>query len=282
MEAKTKLIYVYIYDPAWSSYSKKSDCAVCTTIHCSKTEECGLYKRKECFLLSSGGLFRDSTCPHGKKEKCYGHTRRAKNYRSWIERMEKTFKITNQVGPCNTKMAEVGDYIILPYSFFEADKLFEADKCIYSSNNKFLDKSKWNVETVKKILNFKPQALFCGEITDYQREDVPRIIMHLKEVFPEMFDRVCKEIPELEDRVKELSNIGRKAILITTATDSKPFIDCHGASWAWDGSYLTSKDSRSSFMPIDSFSEVRIKPKEECVIEINDDSQVGTKTVFKD
>lgn len=108
---------------------------------------------------------------------------------------------------------------------------------------------------------------------------MPKFVQHLRELFPELYNNVSKEI-DLSGYV--VSYIGRKALLssLEPGTEVK---DGKGNkyTWIWDGTYLTSYDAFLGFMPV-KFSEqiVKLKPLPDEVITISNDNQVTAKTIF--
>ena len=282
MESKEyKVIYAYVFDAARSLFkSSRNDKAKCTVIRCCNFDNCGLYKRGECAWIGGIGYHR---CPYGKYNQETGFTKRAKSYSKWIrEKKEKYKDVPKGLGSHSKVMAVVGDYLFLPYSFMTLNKSipFLAHSSLFSGGNCFLPKTSFTIKNIINMCEYSPQALMGGEITSYQQEQIPKFIKHLSEQMPDLFEELCKEYPRAQEEVEKYSYIGRKALLKTLVPNVGEFVDIHKGNWRWDGKYLISKNSKASFMLVNKFSEIRLVPDEESVVEITDDSQVGEDTVF--
>ena len=130
------------------------------------------------------------------------------------------------------------------------------------------------------MCNYRPKAMMGGEITDYQKKEVPKFIKHLSEKMPDTYKELCLKYERAAQIEKDYSYIGRKALLSTIAPNVGELVDIHKGSWAWDGKYLTSYNSHASFMLTSKFSEIRVIPSENVEIKITDDKQVNKNTVF--
>ena len=124
-----------------------------------------------------------------------------------------------------------------------------------------------------------------GEITSYQKEAVPKFLVHLREVDPEMWAQLIAVRPELD---KQASHVGRSALLSTL----KPGIewtenaDKYPVKWQWDGTTLktTSMNSYSS-----TWGKVKVEsvvihatPKADATVVVQSDEWVVAETVFVD
>jgi len=275
-----KVIHAHVFDPRHtffkSSANEKSECSVAS---CCNSERCGLFKRKECCLVG-GSLFRES-CPYGKRSTHAGYSRRASKFYDWIKEQEAQYSnVLNALSSVSKVMSLVGEYVYLPYSFITMNESvpFTQRENFFSKGNRFLPVAHFTIENIEYICNFHPMAMMGGEITSYQKEEVPKFVKHLSEQFPELYAELCKKLP----RVNEISltNVGREAYLRTLNTNVGEFIDCHKSHWVWDGEYLISKDSKASFMLVDKFAEIRIKPNGDPTVKITDDKQVNGKTEY--
>jgi hypothetical protein len=286
------LIGFGIYDPASPNIlfkSKSTDRASCDSYYCEKIESCPLLKKKQCINL----LFFGPKCPHGYKQREEGPTKRSRNCKTWIQsKIELTkncqYAVNNRPPD---KVVEVGDWIYLPYSHIDMNKNIPvlAHSGFMVSGSPFIKKEQFTVETVKSIVDFKPQAAFGGEIKEYQQKTVPTFLTHLKEVFPQLYDLLSKECVQ-----KYLPNgianyVGRKALLFTTAPWDNISIDKNYA-FKWDGQKLHSVKYATLWLDIvdennkrsiDDISVV-ITPNKNTIIKIEDNQQVTEQTIFID
>jgi hypothetical protein len=178
-------------------------------------------------------------------------------------------------------MAFIGDYVFLPYSHMDlADVGFVQKNIYFNVSCPFLLKENFTVDTVLYLLNFRPQAMMGGEITSYQKEEVPKFVKHLQEISPDLFDKVYEKSEKVRAIIQTYSYIGRKALLTSLTPNVGKFVDIHKGEWTWDGEYITSKNSKAAFVLVDKFEEIKIKPVPDAVVVITDNNQVNTDTVF--
>jgi hypothetical protein len=103
-------------------------------------------------------------------------------------------------------MEEIGDYIYLHYAHINMNEgvPFLAKSYLFSSGMPFLLKKDFTLENIIKMIKFRPQALFGGEITEYQQKTVPLFLQHLQLKYPELFGQIPAELLE---KYKVLPNI---------------------------------------------------------------------------
>jgi len=276
-----KIVHAHIFEPDKSFFkSNRKNKASCSIIICNNSENCGLYKRNECSWLAPFGWQK---CPYGKYKEEEGFTKKANAYNKWIkERKDKYVDVLDKLHSHKDILTEVGDYVFLPYSHITMNESisFLSKGGLFTKENVFLHKSDFTINNIISICDFRPQAMMGGEITSYQLEQVPKFIKHLSEVIPEKYNELCITYERAKTIVNNFNYIGRKALLNTIIPNRGELIDCHKAKWIWDGEYLTSYNSSASFMIISNFSELRLKPLDDCVIEITSNDQVNKNTKF--
>lgn len=281
MEFPEKVVYANIFEPDKSLFkSSKKDKATCKKITCTGYEQCGLYKRGECSLITVIGWHR---CPYGRFSTEEGFTSRANAYSKWIDERKIQYKeALNKLKSHSYILTEVGDYVFLPYGHMTMNKdiPFLEHSSLFINGNCFLHKNAFTIHNIINICEFRPMAMIGGEITSYQNEEVPKFLKHLSEQMPEIFKELSREYERAKTTVNSFSHIGRKAYLNTLTPNIGEFVDCHKSKWIWDGTYLTSYNSAASFMLVNKFSELRIKPIGEHVVTITDNDQVNKDTKF--
>ena len=57
-------------------------------------------------------------------------------------------------------------------------------------------KRNFTSEFIVELINYRPRAMMGGEITSYQREEVPKFCSQLKRYMPDMSEKVKKYIPK--------------------------------------------------------------------------------------
>lgn len=262
-------------EPALFFKRKKSDPAEHLTITCS-CESCPLLARGECATI---GVFR-TYCPYGSKREETGPTMRAAKFGAWIrERRAMHPGVSWNVGIPTTKLAFVGDYVYLPYS--------HADDCkaVPFHRGPWLNREDWTLENVLKLIDFRPQALFGGEITDYRVKIVPLMLHHIRELDSDMWRQVVAARPQL-DVVPNY--VGRKALVKTLAfpITIPPYDNRYPVQWQWDGKTLRTNDRDaygSTWGHVDAESvTVEVVPSAKATVVVKDNAWVTPETLFVD
>jgi len=278
----SELIYAYVYEPSKSPFAdSRKDKAKCTTVNCSNSKNCGLFKRGQCNLLTPTMGFK--SCPYGKKNHSTGFTQRSRNYYSWITKRKEQYKdISNKLKGASSILTVVGEHVFLSYPHMNMNEEvpFLSHGAAFVDGSEFMLLKDFTVETIINICKFVPQALMGGSIDTYQSKVIPIFIKHLSEQMPELFKEVAKKYDRAREVVENYSHIGREAYLHTITPNMGELVDIHKAMWIWDGEYLTSKNSHASFMLVNKFSEIRIKPENQCKIKITNNDQVNENTEF--
>jgi len=275
------IIHFHIFEPHKSIFKNlKNDKAEYSYIDCSNQKNCGLYQRGECSCLAILGWHK---CPYGKYSKETGPTKRSRSYGKWIEEAKQKYKEIGHLKSHSNVIAKIGDYIFLPYAhmtmnesipFLKHSKLFAKDNC-------FLLKEFFTIENIINICEFKPQAFMGGEIKQYQKEVIPKFIIHLSEKMPKTFKELCIKYPKAEEICKNKNYIGRKALL-KTLTPNVGFFNDVSSKWEWDGKYLTSTNKTTYLGIVNKIKEIRIEPGDNESVEITDNNQVNKNTIFLD
>lgn len=277
-----KVISVGIYNPRTSVFkSKKNDKAKCDIIKCSSSDSCDLYKKGQCTMANSIGWIK---CPYSKFTSEEGFTSRANNFSKWIsDRQDKYSGIPLLKGHSKI-ISSIGGYYLLPYSHMEMCNevpFLKSSRGFFDKGQPFIKKEDLTVDNINKLLNFRPQALFGGEIESYQKEEVPRFIEHLRDLYPELFSEVLKVNNRLENYLVK-NYVGRKAVLSSVNINIGFFTDIHGKNWTWDGEWLHCKEKVSIFGLSNTNSETKVKPSKEVEVKITDNNQVNSLTIFLD
>lgn len=283
-----KPIHFHLYDPTAHSLfkTKANDKAESHSIHCSNSENCALFARGECVLRE---LFVSANgCAYGSLSISMGPTKRAKGFSKWVAEQRKKYEGVGELSWPTKRMAIVGDNVFLPYAHMNMNHSvpFLKHHMFFSNGSHFMPLRSFTLDVVLNMLDFRPKAMMGGEITEYQKTEIPTFLTHLKEEMPDMYAMVIKARPDKEGVMR--SNIGRKAyihslrpgVVVTKYHNEKSLRTQH---WKWDGEYLISDDAGLSFAIV-AFDEcvIRLKPKQGETVEIVSDDQVDEATRYKD
>lgn len=281
---KERVVSFHLYDPANSLFGKKSDRGEFTAISCSNAE-CPLLAAGQCVeRLTFGGV----RCPYGSVRRERGPTPRARSFYKW-----KTDARESHEGiPCldmpSRKLAFIGEYVYLPYAhatLCDAVPWLQRGS-LFISGNPFIPRKAWSVDVAEALIDFKPHALMGGEITSYQREQVPLFIQHLRECDPEVFAELVKRRPQLD---VPPDYVGREAVLATLNAPiewTERAQEKYPVSWRWDGSALRTASLNtynSTWGRIKAESvETVVVPVKGQTVTVQSNEWVNENTEFKD
>jgi hypothetical protein len=278
MENERKMIHASLWSPIGQKGGFKNDKATFEYVMCNNSENCGLFKRGECSFCNFIGWHY---CKYGKFTKEEGYTNKARACSKWVDERKKRSEGVNRLKGASDVMAIVGDYIFLPYAHMTlSDAPFLQKNLYLNKDNCFMLLSDFTVETIEYLINFRPQAMMGGAITSYQKEQVPKFVKHLQEIIPDLYKQLIEKYPSNSVYVDNYNYVGRYAKLETLTPNIGVFTDIHKADWIWDGEYLQSFNGKASFMLVDKYSEIRIKPIPGQKVKITDNLQVNSKTEF--
>lgn len=276
------LIHAHVYDPRTPNIlikSKATDRAEAFWVDCAEHGRCELHKRGQCAALRFFG-----TCIYTRQRREEGPTKNSKGIGAWVAGKTAGFAEVGTLAPPTAKMARVGDYVWIPY--IRTDSIRTGKPSLLRDwHDEFVPAAEFTVDLVARLCEAVPRSLMGDPITSYQREEVPKLVAHLVEVFPDMVAGVVERSPRARDILATLTRVGRKAKVWTL----RPGVGLlsSGAKepgrWAWNGQSLTCTD-RAGFPPFTPFdaASVTIVPGPNACAYITDDAQVDANTVFVD
>lgn len=280
-----KIIYAYVLDPRQPGLfrkASKSEPAECQTITCHN-EDCPLLKAGTC---ASRRIF--GSCPYGEVRHQRGPTGRSNKIWDWIQEKRKEFAdVGTDVSAPENKLAFIGGYVWLPYPHADMckDVPFLRHSCAFVSGIDFIKCENWTLENVLTLIDFRPQALMGGEITDYQRKSVPLLIQHIRECDPEMWQQLIAVRPQYDVAP---NYVGRKALVKTLKAGIAipPKDDRYPVPWTWDGTKLTTNSKHAYGDTWGGMKcgdvELSLTPDEKTVTVVRSNEWVTPETVFVD
>ena len=129
-----------------------------------------------------------------------------------------------------------------------------------------------------ELIQYKPRALFGGEITSYQKEDVPKFCTQLKRYMPTLFEQVKEIYPEIEQRIEDIDYRGKYAKVKTLLPG---IVGLSTKKLQWDGKVIRTEGRQITFWDLGD-EEVVITPNDDTCVEILDNSTVTEETEFRD
>lgn len=269
-----KLINVRVFEPAFKNVKARCKCT-----YCNNSENCSLYKQKKC--VHDWRYLASIKCPYGKHSQTEGYTKRARSYSTWIRNKKDAHKdFLDAVEFSTKKLALIGEYIYLPYPHLKN----YVNSLPGIINEHFIKEAEFTGEKILEIINFRPQALMGGEITSFQKEEVPKFIQHLKEEMPDKYKVLKENCPDKVEAIEEVGSnyIGRTAYL-KTLKEGSVVVDIHGDKFLYDGEYLINENYKPSFSPFGTTGGLfKFKATDDMTVKITDNGQVDGNTKFKD
>lgn len=252
-------------------------------INCSVSEQCSYFQKGTCMAVRS--VFSPN-CKFGRSHNERGYTRKAKKYHEFRSRWENHESYGKLKHP-GRKLGLINGLVVFTYPYISVttkDGNVKLADPGFIDGTAYIEYEKFDVELIRRIINFRPRAMMGGVIDSYEKETVPLFLAHLKEVLPERFVEFEAKYGEMN-----IDYVGRKALLNTVT----PSLVAYKANrypqfnefWNWDGEYLTfEKGNKGDFRIAKSYEliELKIKPNSDTSIEITDNAQVNENTVFVD
>ena len=277
----SKEICAWLRNPANCLFKQsKTEKAVGYIISCQCPEKCALYAKGNCVAF-------DNHCPYGSRDIVMGYSRMASKFQTWINDFEEIHKEA-----CTAKLSQPKrleyfmDLVYAPIAYWGLNERvgFVDGGGAFSLGAPIVKREHWTAKFIsEEIINFKPRAMSGWIIPYFQEEEVPKFLIWLKQLDPELYEEV-KAMNPGHTAFTKITNVGREAVLQTLNPNVGAFMDIHGGAWTWDGEYLYSRNSHFSFALIEcrETEECRLKPSCNVVVKVTDDAQVNDNTEFID
>lgn len=263
------------YDPRNSFFKAgKSDREKVSLYTCCNKNNCDAYKRKKCVMLN--GLWGHQ-CPYGKINRREGYTKAAKNCGKLVGEYKQRYGDVAYAVSSLGFICNIGDYVFL--------NLPHLDNYVNPiRNNEFfvsedmIKKEYFTPEFVVELIKFRPRAVFGGEITSYQKEEIPKFCTQLKRYMLDMYKKVMSIFPEIENLVNNIDYSGKYA-KVKTLLPGKVALGIH--TLKWDGDKILAKGKQQTSWGLTD-EEIVITPNDNTYVKIIDNSTVTDETEFRD
>lgn len=264
------------YDPRNSLFKAgRSDREIVTIYTCNNSENCDACKRNKCVMLN--GLY-SHPCPYGQMRREEGYTKAARRCGDLIRKSKEEYgDVAHSKGDLKF-LCYIGDYVFLPLPHLINYSNSIRDKSFFKGNGDIIKKEDFTPEFIVELIKYRPRALMGGEITSYQREDVPIFCTQLKRYMPEMFEKVKSLYPEIEDRIMDIDYRDKWAKVITLLPGK---VKLSTDILEWDGKVIRAEGNQISFWRLNKESVI-VTPDENTYVQIVDNATVTDDTEFKD
>lgn len=248
-------------------------------IRCDRASECSAYKNGECFCVTTIFGVR---CGIGNVACVDGCTKQSQTYRRVWNEAKAHEAYAKLKYPHHTMVTKIGNdvFLTLHHIWLEA-KEDGRILCLnphIGTNRLMVKREMLTPDNIKRICEFRPQAIMGGTIRDYQAKTVPLFLHQLRTLFPDEYEAFRNAYPDFN--ILEPVWIGRRAKL-STCNRTVEVKDLHGNVFHFEGEYLVCDCYKSAFAPFDAKNaEIRIRVSDEMEVNITDNKQVTPETVF--
>lgn len=275
-----EVIMLTSYDPNNSIFKSKANERSSYTIYsCCNCDNCDAFKRGKCIMRN--GLWGEY-CPYGKVHSEEGYTKRSKKCSSFVYDAQNLYKPQikgeNNLSTLNFTCG-IGDYIYIDLPHLH-NYMNSIDKKLEIEHEHFIPKEKFTLDLIGNLLNFHPEALFGGEITDYQKKSIPQFLLQLKRYFPDLYKEVINKYPNKEP--KDVNYVGKCAKVTTLLPCNVSLFITLKQPIKWDGEKIIGDANLFSFTKLNKNTKVCIYPTDKDYVYILDNNCVTDDTVFKD
>lgn len=247
-------------------------------IYCNKTNECSFYKIGQCLRVRS---FGGCCCKYGNTNNYIGYTSRAMKYKEFHSKW-KSHPKHNLLKSTTKNIAIIGDYVLINTPFVGINEDGTIKSGSFTNKASWILKENFTTKMLYNICTYSPQAMMGGTIRRHEKEEVPKLLFHTKEIMPEFYAKFLNEYPMFD---KEMDYVGKLAKLSTIR--DKSIVDFKGNKWLWDDGKLIWQEGRKSLWIGISFDKCKILkielvPPENMEIKITDNLQVSENTIILD
>ena len=196
------LIGINIYNPRNALFGNKNkDKERVTRYYCDQVN-CPLLALGKCL---NAGMF--TRCKYGEAIVETGYTQRARKFGE-LQRKAKAERNLKGIGRItgagnDEPMMQIGEYVYLPYPHIRVQEgKLDPRMSLFGSSGIFLPIDKFTPEFVLNLVKYRPRAVMGGVIRSFESEVVPKIIEDCATNFPEVWDAVVRQSPNLANMLK--------------------------------------------------------------------------------
>jgi len=223
------------------------------------------------------GLYAHS-CPYGQIKREEGYTKAARRCGDLIRKRKDEYgDVAYSKGDLKF-LCYIGDYVFLPLPHLINYSNSIREKNFFKGDGDIIRKEDFTPEFIVELIKYRPRAMMGGEITSYQREEIPKFCSQLKRYMPDMFDKVKMIYPEIEDRIEDIDYIDKWAKVVTLLPGK---VKLSTDILEWDGEVIRAEGSQISFWRLNK-EPVVVTPDENTYVQIVDNATVTDDTEFKD
>lgn len=209
-----------------------------------------------------------------------GVTKRAKSYGKLKRKMTDNFpELENRLTNLSGVLKPYGDYIYIKLNYLNnyVNPFVKTDIC---HSQHFILKSKFTIDNIIKIIEYKPKSIMNGVIDRYQNEEIPNFLLALKIEFPELYNELKLKSEKVKNLEPNLTYVGKTAYVTTlNPGDVELRLSLLGEqTFYWNGSELTNSTKAYD----GSIVKQSIQPSDNTTVKILTNKSVNTQTKFID
>lgn len=258
-------------------FSGKEKPLTADLIYCDYAETCSLCANGKCLRVRRVG---HETCMYGSVDRVQGYTSKSKYYYDWRKKYtsDSTYAKLKRV-PSSGCFAVMGGYYYFETGWVYAR--FEGNDLIIDSTKDhfFLEKDRCTPEMFVRLLNFRPTNCFGEEIKKYAADVLPRLLLDIKTICPDLYAQIIALDPDLDKPF----NIVGKTVYVNTMTEGSVLFDSRSNKFVLKDGKLVCDEYDGLFSFGDKVTAKLVVPvTDRMTYEVTDISQTDENTKLAD
>lgn len=197
-----------------------------------------------------------------------GVTIKSKTYKNiYFKMKEKYPNLEKKIKPYTKTLKDCGSYIYMNLSYIDsmlADSFYYQNKDSFLNHPNYVKKECFTIEFIEKLINYIPYSWMGPEIKDYQKIEVPKLLLALKLNFPEIHNKLSRKSKQ-DIRENFLNKFEKLKILKPGKVGKIKGQIFLPDLWEYDGEYLKSTEKKKNLD-----IEYKIKVNDSIEVEIID------------
>ena len=195
-----------------------------------------------------------------------GFTKKSKNYKKMFYKMKEKYpNLEKKINQYEGNLKDCGSYIYMDLSFIDtmlSSSFYSMNEECFLENPNYIKKECFTVEFIEKLLNYIPYSWMGPEIKDYQKIEVPKLLLALKLKFPEIYNKLSKKTKQ-DIRENFLNKYGKIKNLKPGKVGEIKGQVFMPSLWEYDGEYLKTTENKHGLeveykIKANDFIEVKI------------------------
>lgn len=273
------------YNSGKSIFSSKSEKESLTKIYITSKEGEDILEGGVVACLNRSGFSSSIKDPYFNLVKEIGFTSSARKHRDLLYNMREAYPdLECKLKPIESKVKDYNEYVYLDVSHIDnyVNPLTKDDDRFLSIN--FIKKEHFNEDFIVELNDYKPRALLDYQVIKrYEEIIVPEVMADIKKEFPELYKAALLKSEDLQETDEKVTFVGKKAKVLTLNPGKVSVIMSYSETevFSWDGDVMSNDKILKNKYGRAKVSQT-IKPDEDMIVMVYEDSTVNEKTEFVD